>query len=208
MSQDVTFLPEHRSGKAGKGLKKYINTLRQRWAIRILKELPKVYVMPEKLIMNESQSADLICSSSGDPPIILYWDTSSLVSNHTVGDFEFSGLISSDYENGSLERFNFSFDANSSLQILSISVSHGTDNGFVSCIAENDVGQEIAEVSLEIHVNYQVQGGKCAQWARYRIWQACNEFEPSTTRDPPCRGAMHVKSVESSNGLSLVWCSS
>ncbi|GFV71081.1 hypothetical protein TNCV_1662391 [Trichonephila clavipes] len=26
----------------------------------------------------------------------------------------------------------------------------------------------------------------------------CHEFEPSTTKDPPCRGAMHVKSVETS----------
>ncbi|GFV52896.1 hypothetical protein TNCV_2875641 [Trichonephila clavipes] len=25
----------------------------------------------------------------------------------------------------------------------------------------------------------------------------CHEFEPSTTKDPPCRAAMHVKSVES-----------
>ncbi|GFY05391.1 uncharacterized protein TNCV_960871 [Trichonephila clavipes] len=32
---------------------------------------------------------------------------------------------------------------------------------------------------------------------------ACHEFESSTTRDPPCRGAMHVKSVESSNVLRL-----
>ncbi|GFU83547.1 hypothetical protein TNCV_4218071 [Trichonephila clavipes] len=28
-------------------------------------------------------------------------------------------------------------------------------------------------------------------------WQACHEFDPSTTKDPPCRAAMHVKSVES-----------
>ncbi|GFU25958.1 hypothetical protein TNCV_5104551 [Trichonephila clavipes] len=32
-------------------------------------------------------------------------------------------------------------------------------------------------------------------------WLACHEFEFSTTEDPPCRGAMHVKSVESSNAL-------
>ncbi|GFT06286.1 hypothetical protein TNCV_2990571 [Trichonephila clavipes] len=25
----------------------------------------------------------------------------------------------------------------------------------------------------------------------------CHEFEPSTTKDPPCRAAMHVKYVES-----------
>ncbi|GFV36691.1 protein GVQW3 [Trichonephila clavipes] len=25
----------------------------------------------------------------------------------------------------------------------------------------------------------------------------CHEFEPSTTKDPPCRAAMHVKTVES-----------
>ncbi|GFW90872.1 hypothetical protein TNCV_2418651 [Trichonephila clavipes] len=37
-------------------------------------------------------------------------------------------------------------------------------------------------------------------------WVACHEFEPSTTEDPPCRGAMHVKSVESSK--SSRWCGS
>ncbi|GFW75890.1 hypothetical protein TNCV_4430681 [Trichonephila clavipes] len=31
-----------------------------------------------------------------------------------------------------------------------------------------------------------------------RGW-SCLEFEPTTTKDPPCWGAMHVKSVESSN---------
>ncbi|GFT32952.1 ig-like domain-containing protein [Nephila pilipes] len=112
-------------------------------------ELPKVYVMPEKLIMNESQSADLICSASGDPPITLYWNTSSMVSNHTIGDWSW---ISSDYENGSSDILsNFNFDTNNSMQVLSIYASHGADNGFVSCIAENDVGQEISEVSLEIN---------------------------------------------------------
>ncbi|GFV05174.1 hypothetical protein TNCV_223871 [Trichonephila clavipes] len=37
------------------------------------------------------------------------------------------------------------------------------------------------------------------------LWLAGHEFEPNTTKDPPCRGAMHVKSVESSNVLP--WCS-
>ncbi|GFS82979.1 hypothetical protein TNCV_1568511 [Trichonephila clavipes] len=32
-----------------------------------------------------------------------------------------------------------------------------------------------------------------AQWS----WQACHEFEPSTTKDPPCRAAMYVKSIGS-----------
>ncbi|GFV51528.1 transposable element Tcb1 transposase [Trichonephila clavipes] len=36
-------------------------------------------------------------------------------------------------------------------------------------------------------------------------WPACHEFETRTVEDSPCRGAMHVKSVESSNVLSLVW---
>ncbi|GFU74634.1 hypothetical protein TNCV_4629051 [Trichonephila clavipes] len=35
--------------------------------------------------------------------------------------------------------------------------------------------------------------------------RACHEFEPSTTKDPPCRGVMHVKSIESSNVLPLLW---
>ncbi|XP_055931940.1 BDNF/NT-3 growth factors receptor-like [Argiope bruennichi] len=113
-------------------------------------ELPKVYVMPEKIIMNESQSADLICSASGDPPLSLYWNTSSLVSNHTIGDFELLGMI--DYANGSADMLNsFSFDSNDTVQVLNIYASSGEDNGFVNCIAENDVGQEIAQVFLEIH---------------------------------------------------------
>ncbi|GFU52863.1 hypothetical protein TNCV_2254791 [Trichonephila clavipes] len=37
-------------------------------------------------------------------------------------------------------------------------------------------------------------------------WLACQEFDPSTTQDPPCRSAMHVTSIESSNVLPLVWC--
>ncbi|GFU78266.1 hypothetical protein TNCV_5008431 [Trichonephila clavipes] len=36
-------------------------------------------------------------------------------------------------------------------------------------------------------------------------WQACNEFESSTTEDPLCRRVMHKKSVESSNALPLAW---
>ncbi|GFW17798.1 dimer_Tnp_hAT domain-containing protein [Trichonephila clavipes] len=35
-------------------------------------------------------------------------------------------------------------------------------------------------------------------------WQACLEFEPSATKDPPSRGAMHVKSVEAQT--STRWC--
>ncbi|GFV37515.1 uncharacterized protein TNCV_127261 [Trichonephila clavipes] len=37
-------------------------------------------------------------------------------------------------------------------------------------------------------------------------WPACHEFEPSTTEDQPCRVAMYVKSVKSSNVLFRWWC--
>ncbi|GFV74628.1 hypothetical protein TNCV_5130701 [Trichonephila clavipes] len=36
-------------------------------------------------------------------------------------------------------------------------------------------------------------------------WSACHEFELSTTEDPPCRGPMHVKSVDVQT--SSRWCS-
>ncbi|GFT19474.1 hypothetical protein TNCV_2533781 [Trichonephila clavipes] len=36
--------------------------------------------------------------------------------------------------------------------------------------------------------------------------QRCHEFEPSTTKDPPCRGKVPVKSIESSSVLLLEWC--
>ncbi|GFV43763.1 RNA-directed DNA polymerase from mobile element jockey [Trichonephila clavipes] len=35
-------------------------------------------------------------------------------------------------------------------------------------------------------------------------WLACHEFEPITTKHPPYKAAMHVKSVESSNVHSLM----
>ncbi|GFX59030.1 hypothetical protein TNCV_3814641 [Trichonephila clavipes] len=35
------------------------------------------------------------------------------------------------------------------------------------------------------------------------ITKRCNEVEPSTTKDPPCRGEMLVKSIESSSVLLL-----
>ncbi|GFW60351.1 hypothetical protein TNCV_1844311 [Trichonephila clavipes] len=40
------------------------------------------------------------------------------------------------------------------------------------------------------------------------LWQVDHEFDPSTAEDSPCRGSMHVKSVESSSVLPLVWCGS
>ncbi|GFU05851.1 uncharacterized protein TNCV_3394461 [Trichonephila clavipes] len=43
--------------------------------------------------------------------------------------------------------------------------------------------------------------GACDRSSRL-VWVSdrglpCHEFEPSTTKDPPCRAVMHVKSVES-----------
>ncbi|GFY05759.1 hypothetical protein TNCV_4404261 [Trichonephila clavipes] len=36
-----------------------------------------------------------------------------------------------------------------------------------------------------------------------KVTDSCYDFEPSTTEDPPCRRAMLVTSVESSNVLPL-----
>ncbi|GFX18356.1 uncharacterized protein TNCV_4306571 [Trichonephila clavipes] len=36
-------------------------------------------------------------------------------------------------------------------------------------------------------------------------WLDCHEIELNATKDRPYRGAMHVKSVKSSNVLPLVW---
>ncbi|GFW79685.1 hypothetical protein TNCV_4361111 [Trichonephila clavipes] len=39
-------------------------------------------------------------------------------------------------------------------------------------------------------------------------WLACHEFEPSLTKDLSSRKAVHVKSIENSTVLMLVWCGS
>ncbi|GFV67925.1 hypothetical protein TNCV_1872071, partial [Trichonephila clavipes] len=51
------------------------------------------------------------------------------------------------------------------------------------------------------NVNYRVQHVERGRGSRV-VWVSdrglpCHEFEPSTTKDPPCRVAMHAKSVES-----------
>ncbi|GFW44559.1 hypothetical protein TNCV_4481051 [Trichonephila clavipes] len=47
-----------------------------------------------------------------------------------------------------------------------------------------------------------IDGGRGSRVVKVsdRGW-LCHEFESSTTKDPPCRGAMHVKSVDSRNVL-------
>ncbi|GFV06147.1 hypothetical protein TNCV_650031 [Trichonephila clavipes] len=47
-------------------------------------------------------------------------------------------------------------------------------------------------------------GAAVAQGQGIGSWQICHEFDPSTTKDPPCRAAMHVKSVQSSKCSR--WC--
>ncbi|GFV33667.1 hypothetical protein TNCV_4567821 [Trichonephila clavipes] len=50
--------------------------------------------------------------------------------------------------------------------------------------------------SLLIYISHQRGGrGSRVVWASDRGW-LCHEFEPSTTKDPQCRAAMHAKTVE------------
>ncbi|GFW27154.1 ATP-grasp domain-containing protein [Trichonephila clavipes] len=55
-------------------------------------------------------------------------------------------------------------------------------------------------------VNYGGRGSRVVKVSD-RGWP-CHEFEPITAKDPPCGAAMHVKSVESSNIIPMVWCGS
>ncbi|GFT83024.1 hypothetical protein TNCV_4811 [Trichonephila clavipes] len=58
-----------------------------------------------------------------------------------------------------------------------------------------------------IRDSYRLQLAAC--WKKFLFKRGKGQgIEPSTTKDPPCWGAMHVKSVESSNVLPLVWCGS
>ncbi|GFV14160.1 hypothetical protein TNCV_526341 [Trichonephila clavipes] len=65
-------------------------------------------------------------------------------------------------------------------------------------VQDYEVLRQNPRVAPQFDVN---QGAAVAQWLP---WQICHEFEPSTTKDPPCRAAMHVKSVESRNVLPSV----
>ncbi|GIY30659.1 ig-like domain-containing protein [Caerostris extrusa] len=119
----------------------------------LLKELPKVYVLPEvgheRITVGRSY---MLCFWRPSPVFVLEHEF-SCVQSFCRRDLELLGLI--DYDNGSSEMLRQqNFDPNNTVQILTIYASSGADNGFVSCIAENEAGQEIAEASLEIHGKY------------------------------------------------------
>lgn len=102
--------------------------------------------------MNESQSAELICSATGDSPILVYWNTTALVSNHSLESVDYLGMIPMTEDNKTVDFFeSLYYDNNSSIQVLSIYAAVGSDNGYITCVAENEVGQGIAEASLEIN---------------------------------------------------------
>ncbi|GFW91575.1 uncharacterized protein TNCV_4499951 [Trichonephila clavipes] len=76
------------------------------------------------------------------------------------------------------------------------------------------VGTDACESIINSVLRYKDYDFQKNAWPLYpsgqgiRYWLACHEFELSTTKDPPCRAAMHVKSVDSSNVLPLLWCGS
>ncbi|GFV66660.1 GPI mannosyltransferase 3 [Trichonephila clavipes] len=63
--------------------------------------------------------------------------------------------------------------------------------------------------TLYVQIKYFLKHGRSSRGIKASDcgWP-CHEFEPSTTKHPLCRGVMHVKSVKSSNVLSLGWCGS
>lgn len=102
--------------------------------------------------MNESQSADLICSATGDPPVLMYWNTTTISSNHTVGNLELLGMIPISDDNTTLDTLDsLYYDNSSTTLVMNIYDADAADNGVVSCVAENDVGQEVARAHLEIN---------------------------------------------------------
>ncbi|GFW01638.1 hypothetical protein TNCV_4085531 [Trichonephila clavipes] len=64
----------------------------------------------------------------------------------------------------------------------------------------------LRDAAHEQHAGRKTNVGRCTRVVKVsdRGWP-CHEFELSTTKDLPCKAAMHVKSVESSNVLPLVW---
>ncbi|GFX85968.1 uncharacterized protein TNCV_2473701 [Trichonephila clavipes] len=60
-----------------------------------------------------------------------------------------------------------------------------------------------------VSITFDVYSGLVSQVVKVSyLGCPCHEFKLSATKDPPCRAAMHVKSDESSNFVSLVWCGS
>ncbi|GFX40389.1 hypothetical protein TNCV_4320221 [Trichonephila clavipes] len=51
--------------------------------------------------------------------------------------------------------------------------------------------------SSHVHLVQKPKVAAVAEWYRYRTVACLSRVKPSTTKDPPYRAAMHIKSVES-----------
>ncbi|GFW37946.1 hypothetical protein TNCV_4631471 [Trichonephila clavipes] len=69
------------------------------------------------------------------------------------------------------------------------------------CWYSEERGRVYSIFDREVHTKDVVT---VAEWSRYRVVAGLvMSSSPSTTKSPSCRGAMHVKSVKSSNVLPL-----
>ncbi|GFV56148.1 hypothetical protein TNCV_1489251 [Trichonephila clavipes] len=72
-----------------------------------------------------------------------------------------------------------------------------TGSKTLSPVDVSDMPSAVSEWILTSAMFSNTRSAVVAQCQGIGSWQACHEFESSTTKDPPCRAAMRVKSVES-----------
>ena len=80
----------------------------------------------------------------------MFWNTTGLTSNFSTQRFELDRSVARHRENCSLHCDYFE-TVQEVVEVLNVSSSHGADNGYVSCIAENMVGK--AKDAIILHIN-------------------------------------------------------
>lgn len=88
---------------------------------------PSVAIDPVSLIIDEGENADVLCTGNGDPFPQVYWNMSGVVSDVQT-------TTSDDGRSQTLHIYNISV----------------FDNGFISCIAENEARSETAVLTVHV----------------------------------------------------------
>ncbi|GFT17565.1 hypothetical protein TNCV_4807981 [Trichonephila clavipes] len=79
-------------------------------------------------------------------------------------------------------------------------VAVGDDNVCTSPITVDKYISSKKSLKNIINADYDDKNG-CGNLVFKVTWPGCHAFKPSTAEDPPCRGAMHLTSFQSSNVL-------
>lgn len=175
-------------------------------------DVASVTVWPEEVTINETDSVELSCKAIGTPKPMVFWNTTALKSNFSTWETESLRTIQ-------IEPIVNCTDCDSVKTVTEVTVtlrledSHGADNGYISCVAENVAGKSKNTSLLHINSSPQIislilsrKFYWCVQYrvtgypTRERLWYFNNQplnltdnkdLQDSPLPEPVPKGSVH-----------------